>query len=263
MLMITHTWVLKEFLGAGGLNEDNLDLFTYNIVPDILCFHKTITPELTHGISRFRILPSVHKKASFVHFHLLTDDIAHYGKIGNRLGNDFIPDSDGYSYVKGRQLIQPVHDFHKSIGNELSYSQTAYRAHIIIEMAFDLLLYEKHEARDMVNLFYEALNHTVDYKISGFSRTLEWLYGIERAVIIEAMQQGLTACTLERINSFMNMEGRICLYIDKFGLDKNDDHTRTGIRDLMLQGMALISDYKEFIYPTFQAIRDSGFINPL
>jgi hypothetical protein len=159
--------------------------------------------------------------------------------------------------------MQPVHDFHKSIGNELSYSQTAYRAHIIIEMAFDLLLYEKHEARDLVSLFYDALNHTVDNKIAGFSRTLEWLYGIERAVIIEAMQQGLAACTLERINSFMNMEGRICLYIDKFGLDKNDDHTRTGIRDLMLQGMALIIDYKEFIYPTFQAIRDSGFINPL
>jgi len=50
MLMMTHTWILKEFLGSDF--RDSLDLYVYNVCPDLLPIHKCITSEFTHGISR-------------------------------------------------------------------------------------------------------------------------------------------------------------------------------------------------------------------
>lgn len=96
MLLLAHTWILKEFLALDPRKCRDPDIYIHNLSPDILTIHEAIKPVTTHGISRFRNFPSRYKKAAFVQFHLLVDDMAHYGEITDDLNNVFNPDSGGY-----------------------------------------------------------------------------------------------------------------------------------------------------------------------
>ena len=51
-------------------------------------------------------------------FHLLVDDLAHYGFICPGIPAEFDPDSHGYSYIKGKPLINPIMDFQKKAKQE-------------------------------------------------------------------------------------------------------------------------------------------------
>lgn len=153
MLMLTHTWILKEFIGQSRLDQDVLDLFTYNVSPDMLCFHKDITADMTHGIPRFCSMPKEYRKAAFVHFHLLVDDIAHHGKIDTSIVKEFNPYSKGYTYIKGRPLIEPLKQFYEDIGKDISFNHISYQTHMIIEMAFDLALHYGQDNQDLLSLF--------------------------------------------------------------------------------------------------------------
>ena len=259
--MLTHTWILKEFLGTDRLSRDVLDMFVYNVSPDILSIHGTITSDMTHGIPRFRPLPRQYKKAAFVHFHLLVDDIAHHGKISRTAVRGFNPNSDGYTYVKGRPLVRPIMDFYKSIGKEIGYSRAAYQSHMIIEMTFDLVLHQARGNGELIPLFCEALEYTVQNRLREFSETNAWLFGIGEEIIDEAIRQGRDACSMDRMGRFMDMEGRIGLCIDKFGLDRNDDSTWRGMKNLIASGMALVADYEDFLYPAMREIKK--FVEPL
>ena len=258
MLMLTHTWLLREFVGRDNINRDNLDIFAYNVSPDLLPIHKSITPEMTHSIPRSSRLPQKYHKAAFVQFHLLVDDIAHLGKIGDgKTVTVFNPNSNGYAYIKGRPLIQPIMDFCRGIGHEISFSEAAYRSHLIIEMSFDLALCGRD--LDLGTLLSEALNYTVENKLSEFSETLGWILGISQEIIMEAIQEGITLCTKDRIDSLMSMEGQICLFADKFRYDSDDDRIRNGIWNLFNQGMDLVADYEEFSHTILETIKGYGF----
>ena len=259
MLMLTHTWIMKEFLGPRALDPDALDLYAYNVSPDLLTFHPAITSEMTHGIARFRDLPLSHRKAAFVHFHLLVDDIAHYGHICDHPVGVFNPDSEGYTYVRGRPLVKTILAFQKHFGNEISLSEAAYQSHIMIEMAFDLVLNQSRDEAGLIPLFSESLNAVAEGGLEAFNGTMAWLTDIRGETAGEAFAHGVKLCTPERMNGLMNVEGRINLFIDKFGLDRNDQAVRAGAIELMEQGMELVRDYKSFLEPTIEAIKKSAF----
>ena len=263
MLLITHTWILKEFLDNSRFSRSILDIYAYNASPDLLPIHKDITSEHTHGIPRFCLLPPNCEKAAFAQFHLLVDDIAHHGRIGRNPVRGFNPDSEGYTYVTGRPLMEPLTDLYRDIGQQISYSELAYRSHMIIEMAFDMALYRGLGNEDLLELFADALNYTLDHKITEFSRTLGWLYGLSDQIIKESIDWGKDACTLERMHRFMNEEGRIGLFMDKFGLDRNNPYILSTLEELMEQGLYLVRDYETFLQPTLTAITEAGFVNPL
>lgn len=261
--MLTHTWILKEFIGAERSVSDILDLFTYNVSPDMLCFHKDVTADLTHGIPRFCNLPDEHRKAAFVHFHLLVDDIAHHGKIGQNVVKEFNPHSDGYTYVKGRPLLEPITDFYKGIGKNITFENISYQSHMIIEMMFDLVLHDQHEDNDLSDLLCKSIQYTADKKIDEYSKTVGWLLGIDEKTAASALLGGQQVCTMERMNLFTSMEGRINAFMSRFGLDRNDKRSRMGVEDLMNQGMELVADYEHFLYPTISSIKKAGFADPL
>jgi len=257
MLMMTHTWILKEFLGSDF--RDHLDLYIYNICPDLLPIHRDITSEITHGIPRIYSYPPEHQKAAFVLFHLLVDDMAHHGRINAEPVRGFNPDSQGYAYIRGQTLIGPIIDFYHRIGMEIDYRKAAYRAHMIIEMTFDLQMIQEIGQQKLFELFCEAVDHTANEKMDELCTTLDWLFRIETATIRQALEKGLSSRTLDRMKSLLNIEGRIGFYIDRFGLDRGDDPTWEGTRMLLLQGMRLVSDYDAFLHPTLNAIKISGF----
>jgi len=107
-------------------------------------------------------------------------------------------------------------------------------------------------------LFSEAVDHTVDQKMDELCETLDWFFGVETAVIRQALEKGLSSGTLERIKSLKDIEGRIGFYIDRFGLDRNDDDAWEGTRALLLQAMHLVDDIDAFLSPTLCAIKNSS-----
>lgn len=257
MLMLTHTWILKKFLGPDFHNH--LDLYIYNICPDLLPIHKCITSEFTHGIPRLTHYPPEHKKAAYVLFHLLVDDLAHHGQISTEPIRCFNPDSQGYAYLRGQTLIKPIMDFHHQIGTDISYSKAAYRAHMIIELAFDLRLNQEREQEKLFELFSEAVYHTADKKMDELCMTIDWFFGAKTADIRQALEKGLSSHILDNMKHRLNIEGRTGFYIDRFGLNREDDLVWSGVRTLLLEGMQLVSDYEAFLHPTLNAIRSSGF----
>ena len=75
--MLTHTWILREFLGGDYISKQGLsDLYIYNILPDVLPLHEHITAEITHRSTGKTSPPAEFIKARYIYFHLLTDDFA-------------------------------------------------------------------------------------------------------------------------------------------------------------------------------------------
>ncbi len=263
MLLLTHTWILREFLGVTQFSDDLLDLFTYNASPDLLPIHADITADMTHGIPRHGVIPPSYRKAAFARFHLLVDDMAHHGTIRHDPTRSFNPDSEGYAYKLGRALREPLADFQNSLGLDVSAHLIAYQTHMIVEMAFDLALYRDFGNTDLIDLFSEALRYTASRGLAEFGSTVSWLFGMQESTVREAIVWGKDACTRERMNEFMDDPPRIGLFIDKFGLHGDETKIRTGVGDLLAQGYNLVGDCEAFLQPTLKAIREFGFSSPL
>jgi len=261
MLMMTHTWLLKNYPGGEELIRNHPDLMIYNICPDLLPIHKDITAEVTHGIPRCRTLPAKHRKNSCVHFHLMVDDISHHGSIANQPVTEFNPDSHGYTYLKGKPLVQPLLDIYEHQGTPIPYAQAAYRSHMVIEMTFDLALHLERfgESDKLLNLLCDAMSYTLEEKLAEFSENIAWLYGMPVETAEEALRAGAALYTLKRIRRFMTLEGRIQLFAHKYGISMDDGNSIAGLTDVMNLGMELVKDYGDFFVPTLAAIRRVGF----
>jgi len=256
--MLTHTWILKEYLGRNDASEVEPDLFIHNVAPDILTIHQDIRSDMTHGVERFLPLPEEYRKANFVKFHLMVDDIAHHGRICQKATAEFNPASGGYAYRKGTALIEPIRDFHKSLGQAISHAEAAYCSHILIEMAFDQVLQEETD-RELVSIFSAALSYTLEAKLDEFCQTSSWLYGIGAPVIAEALGQGREKYDVASEDCFASLSGRLALYIGKFKLDNDNAAVWSGLQSLLSQAIDIVDDYDEFLIGAMAQIRDSGF----
>ncbi len=264
MLMLAHTWLLKEFLGGDFPAVDNQeDIFAYNVFPDMLPIHKAVTPAMTHGGSRFRPLSPKHLKAAFLQFHILVDDLAHYGAIIEPATAGFNPFAQGYTYLKGRELIEPIRDLYRSLGEEIDFSLAAYRAHLLIEMTFDQSLKRDDGDDGIMMILYKGLRSAFEINREEFELNLAWYFGIETRIISKAVEQAQRVCTYERIKEMANDKGRINLYMERFGLDSKDPSSLRGMTELIDSGMELVRDYPDFLKPTLSAITKSRFVNPL
>ena len=263
MLMMTHTWLLKNYPGGEELIRNHPDCLIYNICPDLLPIHKDITADATHRIPRQCVLPSKYRKNAFVHFHLMVDDISHHGAITSCPIMEFNPDSRGYTYLKGRPLVQPLLDIYKNQGTPIPYADAVYRSHMIIEMTFDLALHLGHleESEKLLALLCDAMSYTVTAKLVEFSENIAWLYGIPMEKVEEALREGAAVYTLNRIRRFMTLEGRIQLFANKYGISRDDGLAIAGLTGVMNHGMELVKDYGDFLAPTLTTIRRAGF-NP-
>ena len=258
MLMLTHNWILRMFLGARLARDAEPDLFVYNVAPDILTVHDDIRAEMTHKIARFRPLPKEHRKAACVQFHLLVDDIAHHGRLCREATAGINPLSAGYAYRKGRPLVEPIMDFHRRMGRPVSSDEAAYCSHILIEIAVDQLL-EDEIQQELSRQFVTALSYTVEAKIEDFCSTSSWLYGIRPEIIADALKKGKDKYDAGGDENFSSLSGRMALYIDKFRLDKTDHSTWSGLRNLLDQAMSVANDYEEFLITAVKMISKSDF----
>jgi hypothetical protein len=258
--MLTHTYFLQKFLGAVDVKDIDLDVYVYNIVPDLLTIHPQISSNRTHKIRRSLQIPAQYPRSAYVMFHLLVDDLSHYGYICSNCQEEFDSNSQGYSYLKGKPLINSILDLHKIINKEISYTEATYQSHLIIEMIYDLVILNQINSFKTIDLLAEAIKFTVKNKMDGFVATINWLYDIEKTEIGEVMKNASIYITKERMEGIMNIESRIHLYKDKFGLESNDQLFYDGLENLFQQAKDLIDDDELFFRETIQTIKNYGWL---
>jgi len=263
MLMLTHTYLLQRILGVRAFDSNDLDAYVYNIVPDLLTIHPDITSQQTHKIKRLLHVPERYPKAAYIMFHLLTDDLSHYGSICPDIIDEFNPDSQGYSYIRGKPLIHSLLDLHRSIDNEISYNDAAYRSHLIIEMIYDLVISDHINVEKTIEILAEAINFTASKKIDEFVSIINWIYNFDENQIREVIEKTSRFLTIDRMQKIMNMEGRIRLYADKFSLKINDPLIADGVRKLFLQARDLVDDNEVFLIETEKSIKKYGWRPPV
>ncbi|PKN33333.1 MAG: hypothetical protein CVU61_14040 [Deltaproteobacteria bacterium HGW-Deltaproteobacteria-19] len=262
MLMLTHTWVLRELCRRLGKAPREPDAFIFNVAPDLLTIHPDITSAMTHAIPRLDPLPPEDAKGAYAQFHLLVDDMSHYGRIEVHPTGEFNPEAGGYSYRQGRFLVSPLEELHRRAGRKISTSEAIYQSHMMVEMAFDLNLYLRGNG-GLLDLFLEALDDTARKGLNGFSLTMGRLLGIERNTVAEAVVRGRDKYDRPRMEGFLSREGRTDGFINKFRLDREDRDTWEGVRALMNLALDVTGDSEGFLEPVLDVVRDSGFRLPL
>ena len=264
MLMLTHTYLLQKVLGSADTKNKNLDVYVYNIVPDLLTIHPEISSSKTHSIKRTLQIPADYPRSAYVMFHLLVDDLAHYGYICQDCKEEFDPHSQGYSYTKGKPLINSILKLYNTIQKEISYNEAAYRSHLIIEMIYDLVILNQINSLKTVDLLAAAIDFTAKNKIDEFTATVNQLYDVGESKIKEVMKEASFYITKERMERIMNIEGRVRLYTNKFDLKSNDQLFYEGVKNIFLQARDLIDDDDElFLQETAQTIKNYGWFPPL
>jgi hypothetical protein len=256
MLLNTHTWLLKEYAGA-RLCPDNLDILIYNVMPDILPIHRDITPEMTHRMDRLMSVPPRHGKARFIQFHLLVDDLSHYGHITRR-GHDRLENATGgYAYRKGAALAAAMIELHGRHDGEIPVDEALYRSHLIIEMAVDLVIFGQYPG--VVELFSQAVEWTLENRLEPLASTLAWAYSLPEGLARDAVVQGMAAYRNEILRRSVSLEGRTDLFLHKFYGGVAGEKLRSGVRDLLQRGIESVADGEEFLSATLTEIAKAGF----
>jgi hypothetical protein len=256
MLLNTHTLLLTEYAGA-RLHRDNLDILIYNVMPDILPIHRDITPEMTHRMERLCRVPPGRERARFIQFHLLVDDLSHYGHITSRGHERSENESGGYAFRKGAALSREMVRMHARLGEALDAGEALYRSHLIIEMAVDLVIYRRQP--EIIDLFSKAVDATLENRVDGLVETLAWAYAMPEGLAREALLQGMAAYRNEILRRSVSLEGRVDLFLWKFFGGVAGDPVRRGVRDLLEQGIESVADHEHFLSATLREISASGF----
>jgi hypothetical protein len=231
------------------------DIYVYNVAPDLLAIHPQISPAQTHILRRSLEIPPQYPKSIYVLFHLLVDDLSHHGYVSSGEQEEFNLNSKGYSYIKGVSLIDSIMDLHKIIDKEISVRDAVYQSHLIIEMIYDLVILRHIDSFNTVDILVDAIQYTANNKMDEFAGTIGWLYGLKEKEINEVMQGALLFITRESMGRLMNIEGRIGLYKDKFGLQSDDLLFYKSLKNLFQMAMDLINDDELFFMETVQEIK--------
>lgn len=261
MFMLTHTYFLQKMLYQAGIKDVEPDVYVYNIAPDLLAIHPQISPAKTHILQRSLEIPQQYPKSVYVIFHLFVDDLSHHGHICPGYQEEFSLNSQGYSYVKGISLVQSIIDLHKMTGKDISYNEAVYQSHLIIEMIYDLVIINQLHSYNTIEILVEAIKYTVNHKMREFIDTVKWLYDINESETNDVMRNALYFITKEGMNEIMNIEGRINLYKDKFGLHSDQQLFYNHLKDLFERAVDLIHDDELFFKETVQVIKNYNNFN--
>lgn len=266
MFMLTHTYFLQKMLNQAGMQDVEPDIYVYNIVPDLLAIHPQISPAKTHILQRSLEIHQQYPKSIYVILHLFVDDLSHHGHICSDSQEEFSLNSQGYSYVKGMPLVQSIIDIHKMTGKDIAYNEAVYQSHLIIEMIYDLVIINHLRSYNTIEILVEAIKYTVNHKMHEFVDTVKWLYDIHENETNDVMKNALYFITKEGMNEIMNIEGRMKLYKDKFGLHSEQQLFYNTLKDLFERAVDLIHDDELFFSETVQIIKNYNnfsFIKPL
>jgi hypothetical protein len=262
MLILTHTWFLYEYLKQENCQVENKQLFAFNILPDLLPVHKGIAPAKTHGIKRYDESNPDRGEEAFIRFHLLLDDYCHYGEIKQWGPDKFLINSRGYTYIKGRDLVPTLVKLHESQGKEIDLAAAGYQSHVIIEMAFDMLLCRSPERNLLLALLRDGLREMLSSDRGKLNQMLSSVFDIEAQIISQALARIESISNREDSINILDETRRASLCLAKFGLASGTSDGQGKMADLLAYGVKLIDDYRDFLNPALAAIRNTNFKLP-
>jgi hypothetical protein len=150
-------------------------------------------------------------------------------------------------------------DLHKIIGKDISYSEAAYRSHLIIEMIYDLIILPHIDKNGSIDLLEDAIHFTFDRREKEFCSDISWLYGIDPEHSRRVLKNAVSYITREKLNSLMNIEGRIRLFTNKFGLRNTNKMFAEAIAALFQDALGSIEN-DDFLQETAMTIRNCGWL---
>ncbi len=253
--MLTHTYFLQKVLEKNSPKIDLPDIYVYNVMPDLLTIHPNISANKTHLVNRNMEIPVIRSKVAFTFFHLLVDDLAHYGHIDSDFRDGFDANSQGYCYVKGRELIDRIVELHRLVNKKISNDEAVYQSHLIIEMMFDLIIARQIEEFRTIELLVESIKYVASRKLDELAEDMSWLYGFEKSQVIDVMQAALDYVTREGMNNLMNIQSRISLYQEKFGLHCSEMIFSYALTKMFDKALTLIDDEDLFLRQSVDVIR--------
>lgn len=256
MFMLTHTYFLQKVLEKNSSKKLSPDIYLYNIMPDLLTIHPDISADKTHAVRRNRKIPPVHSNVAFTFFHLFVDDLAHHGRVGPTMRNGFDADSQGYCYLKGRPLVTTILDLHRFINRSVSRDEAIYQSHLIIEMMYDLVIARQISECGTIELLVEAVHYTAEHKLDVLAADMTWLYGFEKSQIADVMDAAVFYVTRDGMEGLMNVQGRINLYQEKFGLHSDELVFSDILTSMFDKALKLIDDEELFLQQSLGAIQN-------
>lgn len=254
--MLTHTYFLQKVLEQNSSEKVSPDIYVYNILPDLLTIHPDISADKTHAVGRNRKIPPAHSNVAFTFFHLFVDDLAHHGRVGSTVRKGFDANSQGYCYLKGRPLVAAILDLHRFIRRSISRNEAIYQSHLIIEMMFDLVIARQIKAFGTIDLLVEAVRYTAGQKLDDLVADMAWLYGFEKGQIADVMNAAMRYVTREGMERLMNVQGRMNLYQEKFGLHCDERVFLDTLIKMFDKALTLIDDEEFFLQQSLGAIQN-------
>jgi hypothetical protein len=243
MLTNVHTWILRELIKKKKI-EDSLDIYLYNIAPDSLPMHKEISPQLTHNIKLGDEILSKYPKLVYVKYHIMVDNIGHYGDIKCPKDIDDNFQKNGYAYIKGRNLINKIKDFYNEFNEEISDNDALYMAHIVVEISLDLKL--SIDDKSIAELFFLAGASLLSSDLNEYCNSLAELYNLKPNTILESRMAPVSFYGKfdAKENFFLNKRVRLILRKAK------KDFTKQNIekaKKIVVDCLNLLDDYKNFL----------------
>lgn len=260
MLTNVHTIVLKRLLGDAA-SEDALDLYAYNLAPDALPMHPSISPSITHQVNFTPEAMALFPKLFYVKLHLLVDNLGHYDQLVKPKSLDGNSGKQGYGYQKGVLFTQEVQGLMTEVGKAISPQQALYGAHVLVEMALDLRVFD--EAKELPSLLHQIEEGISEEQWRQYSLALGWLYHLSPEVVNEARKAPRKF--YEPFGDYRNkyFHGRARLFMRKFKLPAEPPVIQK-VESLFLQVGEALGDFLPHTLPTWVAkLRAEGDMSHL
>jgi hypothetical protein len=253
MQTLAHTWILRELIRrCPALQNDGADIFACNVAPDFLPSHPDITAAMTHQIPRFNHVPEQYRKAHYVQLHLLVDDFAHHGHIRQEAARTFNVHAQGYAYVMGRPLVEPIMEYCKTRGIAMEYHEAVYYSHMIIELSMDICLRGSDEGKELVTLFGQGIAQASKGSFPEFTEVLSWLYedeDIDGEMIRWALRRVTEFYETDSLILSADAHDRIQYYTENMGGIKaaDDRQSYEEMKILVEKGLTIIGDPTDYL----------------
>jgi hypothetical protein len=126
-------------------------------------------------------------------------------------------------------------------------------------MVYDLAIQPRIDQSGSIDLLEESIHFTFDQREKEFCSDISWLYGIDPHYGRDVLKSAVAYITKERMQRFMNIEGRIRLFTDKFGLRNNNELFAEAISTLFQDALLSIGD-EDFLQEACGTIRNCGWL---
>lgn len=256
MLTNCHSLILRRLLEhPPEPPPEQRDLYLYNIAPDNLPLSQRFRSRDTHRFAPPDGVLERHPKLIWVKCHLVVDNFCHYGTMSKPEKRLLPSEKQGYTYVRGADLIPLFEAFAQEMGVPLTPSDAHYLAHTMVEIAVDYLISQGD--RTVPVIIRRARKNASSEQRREYNESLAALYGCTPEDIAG------THDVAERFYGnvddidYMYLDGRTRIILRKLRLPFSTENTLK-TRRLILDSAKRIPDYMAFIQGSVDLLSDYG-----